>query len=64
MDKISEHFDALSKQYTLLSYELDRVRDVRALRQTSIKTEYEERLEAKKAALNEALRGLAKLLEL
>lgn len=64
MDKINFYFDALSKQYTLLSYELDRVRDVRALRQTSIKTEYEERLEAKVAALNEALRGLAKLLEL
>lgn len=64
MDEVKKAFNALARQHTLLSYELGRVRDVRAQRVQSVKSDYEERLEEKVAVLNEALRGLAKLIDL
>lgn len=57
-------FDILSKQYTILSYERGRLEQLAAHRGVTTKTEYELKLEAKIDALNETLRGLAKLLEL
>lgn len=64
MEEINKAFHALARQHTLLSYELGRVRDVRARRQPVTKqTDYEERLEEKLALLDTALRALAKLIE-
>lgn len=57
-------FNVLSKQHTVLVYERNRLQDVRARRGTSMESEYEIKLQAKIDALNETLRGLAKLLEL
>lgn len=71
-------FDELSRQYTALVYERDRLRALAAQRVAAVQgdrgaarqelapteTEYGNKLQAKIDALNEALRGLAKLLEL
>lgn len=57
-------FDILSRQYTILSYERGRLEQLATQRGVAVKTEYELKLEAKIDALNETLRGLAKLLEL
>lgn len=71
-------FDELSRQYSVLVYERDRLRALAAQRNAAeqgdrgtarqqlapTETEYEYKLQAKIDALNEALRGLAKLLEL
>lgn len=63
MEEVIIAFHTLARQHTLLSYELGRVRDVRARRVQSVKSEYEENLENKIALLEEALRPLAKLIE-
>jgi len=71
-------FDQLSRQYTALVYERDRLRALAAQRVAAVQgdrsaarqqlaptvSDYEHKLQAKIDALNEALRGLAKLLEL
>lgn len=57
-------FDVLSKQYTALVYERNRLQALNAQRGVAVESEYFINLQAKIDALNEALRGLAKLLEL
>lgn len=64
MEEVNNAFHVLARQHTVLTYELGRVRDTRAQRPVSIKTNYEERLEEKVALLEQALRPLAKLMEL
>lgn len=71
-------FNELSRQYTVLTYERERLRASQAQRVAAVQgdrgaeghllapneSDYEIKLQAKIDALNETLRGLAKLLEL